>query len=73
MAVVRNILSDQLPIGLLTSFKSNYGKYWVSSLFEMSSDGQTSYYATLENSCETLVLKSNGFNEWAVYQKEKKK
>jgi hypothetical protein len=73
VAVTRNILSDQLPIGLLTSFKNNFNGYWVSDLFEMSSDGQTAYYATLESGNETLVLKSNGFNEWTVYQKEKKK
>ncbi len=73
IAVARNILSDQLPIGLLTSFKNNYGKYWVTGLFEMSSNGDTSYYTTLESANEKLVLRSNGFNEWTVFQKEKKK
>lgn len=73
IAVTRNILSDQLPLGLLTSFKNNYKGYWVSDLFEMSADGETAYYATMENGNETLVLKSNGFNEWTVFQKEKKK
>src|SRR5215469_7237752 len=48
-AVVRNITSDQLPINLLTTMKKVYGDYWISDLFEMASDDQTTYYVTVEN------------------------
>jgi len=72
MAVVRNILSDQLPLALMRDIRSNFSNYWISNLFELSADGQSTYYATMENSCETLILKSNGFNEWSVYAREKK-
>ena len=71
LAVARNILSDQLPISLMTSFKKDYSGYWISDLFEMAADGQTSYYATIQNAEETLILKSSGF-EWSVYKTEKK-
>jgi|SRR5882724_11030413 len=71
MAIARNILSDQLPINLMTSLKKDYDGYWISDLFEMASDGQTSYYATLQNARETLILKSSG-SEWNVYKTEKK-
>ena len=72
LAVARNILSSQLPISLMTSFKNDYKGYWISDLFEMASEGQTSYYATLQNAEETLILKSSGF-EWNVYKTEKNK
>lgn len=72
IAVVRNILSDQLPIGLMTSLKRNYSEFWISNLFEIAYDGQTGYYTTLENENEIVVLKSNGFNDWFVFKKEKK-
>ncbi|HEX4852367.1 MAG TPA: hypothetical protein VFV08_16235, partial [Puia sp.] len=72
LAVSRNILSDQLPITLMTKLESDYNGFWISNLFEMSAQGQTSYYATLENPNEILVLRSNGFTEWHVYIKEKK-
>ena len=72
IAVSRNILSDQLPITLMTKLESDYKGFWISNLFEMSTEGQTAYYATLESPNEILVLRSNGFNEWQVYIKEKK-
>jgi hypothetical protein len=71
MAVIRNILSDQLPIHLLTDLKNDYSKYWISELFEMATEDQTTYYSTLENADEKLILKSDG-NNWTVYKKEKK-
>ncbi|HEY4111521.1 hypothetical protein [Puia sp.] len=71
-AVVRNITSDQLPINLLSSLKKAYDGYWISDLFEIVSDDQTSYYVTLENSDKKIVLKSQGTEFWNEYKKEKK-
>lgn len=71
IAVARNILSDQLPINLMTSFRKEYSNHWITNLFEMASDNQTSYYATVESSDETLILKSDG-NDWTLYKREKK-
>lgn len=72
IAVVRNILSTQLPISLLTDMKKKYNDHWVSDLFEVATENQTMYYVTLENSDEKLVLKSDGYDQWSVYNKEKK-
>ena len=72
IGVVRNILSDKLPINLLTNLKKNYSNYWISDLFEMASEGQSSYYITLETADETLILKSEGSSEWSVYKRSKK-
>lgn len=71
-AVVRNIVSYQLPISLLSGLKGGYEGYWISDLFEMVSDGQTAYYATVENSDKKLVLKSDGALSWTVFNKQKK-
>jgi hypothetical protein len=71
LAVARNILSDQLPINLMKTFKNDYNGYWISDLFEMASDGQTTYYATLQNANETVVLKSAG-TDWNVYKTSSK-
>lgn len=72
VAVTRNILSSQLPLSLMTDLKKGYGKYWITDLFEMASNNETSYYVSMENADYRLVLKSVGTNRWEVYRKEKK-
>jgi hypothetical protein len=71
-AVVRNIVSDQLPISLLAELKKDYAEYWITELFEIATDDQTTYYVTLENSEKRIVLKSQGANFWSVFNKMKK-
>lgn len=72
LAVIRNVLTDQLPIQLLLELKKKCNNHWVTELFEVSTEEQTNYFVTLENSDEKLVLKSVGFDEWMVYHKENK-
>ena len=72
MAVTRNIVSSSLPINLLANLKKSYNAYWITDLFEVSSSTDASYYVTLENADQRLVLKSNGISTWEVYKKEKK-
>ena len=71
-AVVRNIVSSQLPINLLTDLKKEYNGCWISELFEIASDNQTTYYVTLENADKKIVLRSNSTENWSVYAKTKK-
>ena len=71
-AVVRNITSDQLPLNLLTSLRRDYTEYWITDLFEISSNGETTYYVSIENSDKKIVLKSDDLSFWGVYSKEKK-
>ena len=71
LAITRNIVSSQLPVNLLMSFKKHYGDYWVTDLFEMSQDAQSNYYLTLENANSRMTLRSNGDN-WEVYSSVKK-
>jgi len=72
LAITRNLLSNQLPILLRGDLKKNYSDYWITDLFEVASGDQTSYYSSLENADEVLVLKSDGFNGWMVYKRIKK-
>ena len=71
-AVVRNICSDQLPIALLTTLKKDYDGFWITDLFEISVDNQTTYYVTIENSDKKIVLKSESAAYWNVFSKAKK-
>lgn len=64
LAVTRNIKSTQLPLPLLLELKKNYGNYWITDLFEMSSGGQTNYYMTMENADTKLNLKSFDNDSW---------
>ena len=72
IAVIRNILSSQLPINLMMDLKKSYSDYWISELFELNSDGQTCYYVSLENADTKLVLRSNSDNTWDIYQETDK-
>lgn len=69
LAVTRNITSLQLPINLQTSLKNNYNNYWITDLFEVSSDDGTSYYITVEKADSKVVLKSDGSGKWDVFKK----
>lgn len=67
LAIVRNILSTQLPIQLLMDLKQRYSNNWITDLFEMNVNGQTTYYATLENSDTRTTLRSDGSSNWENY------
>lgn len=72
VGVYRNILSSQLPISLMTQVKDEFSGYWISSLFEVANDGLTTYYITLENADQQLVLKSENSANWTVFSKTRK-
>lgn len=72
VAVTRNIISAQLPINLLADLKKSYGQYWITDLFEMAANNSTSYYITLQNGDQQLILKSKGTAGWEIFKKEKK-
>jgi hypothetical protein len=69
MATTRNISSLQLPLTLQASLKKDYSNFWVSELFEVSNDAGTSYYVTLENADNKIILKATSYNEWKTYKK----
>jgi len=73
VAVSRNISISQLPIDLASELQSLYNKeYWLTDLFEVSANGETAYYATVENSTHVSILKADGVSAWMVFKKDKK-
>ena len=68
LAVVRNIVSTQLPIQLLMDLKQKYNDFWITDLFEMSANGETNYYVTLQNADTKVTLRSNSSNDWETYR-----
>jgi hypothetical protein len=72
-AITRNITLAQLPVTLQAGIKKDYEKYWVSELFEITSEGATQYYVTLENADEKVVLKSASAMDWNKFQKARKR
>ncbi|RYG44226.1 MAG: hypothetical protein EOO01_19915 [Chitinophagaceae bacterium] len=69
LGLARNISSLDLPMNLQTSLKKEYGGRWITELFELSNDGGTSYYITLEQADTKIVLKSENGSQWSVYKK----
>ncbi len=71
LAVTRNIVSNQLPVTLLTSLRKHYGDKWITDLFEFSGNEQNCYYISLENADSKTTLRSAG-NDWEVYSTTRK-
>ena len=72
LAVTRNLTTKQLPVSLLMSFKKHYDGYWVTDLFEMSQNEQSSYYLTLENADSKMTLRSSDGDNWVVFSSVRK-
>jgi hypothetical protein len=73
VALSRNIHIDQLPLSLSSELKKKFSQGWMTELFEVSSNGETAYYATIECSTHITILKAEGTSGWATFQKEKRK
>ena len=72
IAVTRFISPNQLPLELMNSLKNDHADYWISDLFEVQTDNGSSYYATLQNADQLVVLKSEGLGGWNIFKREKK-
>jgi len=72
IATSRNILSNQLPLGLQIALKKQFGNFWISELFEISNEEENCYYVTLQDQNKVVVLKSGAFNEWELQKVLKK-
>lgn len=72
LAMTRNVSSLQLPITLQAELKKEYGDFWISDLFEVANDSGITYYATVEKADAKIILKSESFTDWIVFQKQRK-
>ena len=71
IAVTRNMLSTELPIHLSAELNKEYSAYWITDLFEISEEGETSYYITLQFSNMELVLRSEDGGSWEVFKNKR--
>lgn len=72
VAVTRNISSTQLPIALQGKLQKNCANYWISDLFEVTNEDGTTYYVTLENADEKIIMKSSTSTGWSNFKKLRK-
>ena len=63
----RNIGAFELPAVLFESIQTNYPDYWITDLFVIHLNHENTYYLTLENADEKIVLK-NEDNSWSAYK-----
>lgn len=69
IAVVRNIITEQLPLKLLLELKKDYGCFWVSDLFEVVNGSDDDYYITVEDADTKLILKAKSNKSWKLYKR----
>ena len=67
LAVSQNISSVELPNSLKKGLKKVMSNRWITDLFEITNNDQTSWYVTIESADEKIVLKSDG-GKWRVFQ-----
>jgi hypothetical protein len=71
MAITRNIKVEQLPIALSSALSSKYKDYYLAELFELSSNGESTYYATVRNKNCSVTLQAYHSGTWKIFKKEK--
>jgi hypothetical protein len=71
VGVVHHILTSSLPADLNKEIKTEYSGYWVSELFQLSSEQGDAYYIQLKNADETIVLTTAGTGSWHLYSAPK--
>ena len=69
LATLRHISSVNLPMLLQTSLKNDYSNYWISDLYELAKYDGISYYVTIENANQKIVLRSANGSGWTVHKK----
>ncbi len=72
LGVARFIRPVDLPLALQADLKKNYQPYWISNLFEAATSEGTTYYITIEDADQSIVLKSDNARDWDQYKKVKK-
>jgi hypothetical protein len=64
IGVVHHMLTSDLPADLRKDIKKRYSNYWVSELFQITTDEGVYYYIRLKNADETIALTTEGGNGW---------
>ena len=73
VALTRNISIDQLPLTLSSELREKFALSWLTDLFEISTNGETAYYAKMESATHITMLKADGASGWSTFRKDKRK
>jgi hypothetical protein len=68
MGIASYILSDKLPVSLISDLKTKYGNFWITDLFRYSINEKAGYCVTLENGDQKIMLKSDEGQKWYIYK-----
>ncbi len=71
VGVVQHMLTSSLPDDLQKEIKKHYSNYWVTELFQVTTENGVNYYIQLTNADETVVLKSEDGFGWQRYTSKK--
>jgi len=72
IGVTRNISSTELPLYLRNNLKNRYEDYWITDVVEESNNNGFSYYITIQNADNKIVLKSKYGSDWTIYSNQRK-
>jgi hypothetical protein len=65
-AGIRNILSSELPLALLTNIKKEYKDYWITGLYKEGKTKKPRYFITVENADQVVKLSSDDSENWVI-------
>jgi hypothetical protein len=71
IGVVQHILTSSLPEDLQNDIRKHYTNYWVTELFQVTTEDGVYYYLQLTNADETIVLSTEGSYGWHRYMTKK--
>jgi hypothetical protein len=72
LVVTKQLSISQLPKALQADLKKNYGSFFVSDVYEFTTDEKTEYYVVLDNGGDHLVLSSVS-SKWKIFTESHKK
>ena len=61
-----NILSNKLPVRLLSEMKRAYKSYWITDLYKQGDKKHVSYTITVENPDRIIEMRSTDSRNWVV-------
>jgi hypothetical protein len=67
IGLIHHMLSSDLSSDLQKYIKKNYSNYWISELFQISSDQGVYYYIELKNADGLIVLTTEDTGSWHRY------
>jgi hypothetical protein len=61
-----NILSNKLPVRLLSEVKKAYKTYWITDLYQQGDKRHPSYTITVENADRVIEMRSIDSRNWTI-------